>query len=162
MNAEEKRAILPSIGALTLLPEIVQSRQGISRSELAKRTGLSRVTISQRLAELFDASILVEQEDSTPTGGRPRRQIRLNKSAALIAAADMGETHLRVAITDLEPLILAQKIEPYDLAQPPAKTLARVVEIVEELIGTLGKGVEDLVGVGLSLRAPVNSTKARL
>ncbi|MEP1695158.1 MAG: ROK family protein [Paracoccaceae bacterium] len=148
--------ILPSIGALTLLPVIVHSRAGVSRSGLAGLTGLSRVTISQRLSELFEASIISEGEDETPTGGRPRRQIRLNKSAAVIAAADVGETHLHIAITDLEPIVLAEVSVPFELRQPPEETLTTIVSLVTDLIKELERDIQDVVGLGLSLRAPVN------
>lgn len=156
MTSNDRRPILPSIGALTLLPDIVHAPNGVSRSELAEMTGLSRVTISQRLAELFEASIIVEGEDETPTGGRPRRQIRLNKSAAFIAAADVGETHLHIAITDLEPKVIAENRVPFDITDPPQDTLTTIVSHIEALIDGLGRNIVDVVGLGLSLRAPVN------
>ena len=109
MTVRFRRPILPSAGALELLPRIVSARQPLSRGWLVEITGLSRVTIGQRLGELFETSIIRESDSTLSTGGRPKRQIELNNEAGLIAAADVGETHLHVGITDLAARVLADK-----------------------------------------------------
>ena len=109
MTLRFRRPILPSAGALELLPRIVSARQPLSRGWLVEITGLSRVTIGQRLGELFETSIIRESDSTLSTGGRPKRQIELNNEAGLIAAADVGETHLHVGITDLAARVLADK-----------------------------------------------------
>lgn len=151
-----KRPILPSLSALLLLPAIVMARHNLCRGDLVEITGLSRVTIGQRLGELFEAGIICEGEDMVASGGRPRRPIHLNNSAALIAAADIGETHLHIAITDLAPRVVAEATVPFDLNSPPEQTLSRIIAELLVLLDGLGRRVEDLVGCGLSLPTPVS------
>lgn len=156
MSPDTKRPLLPSMGALALLPRIVASRSGLSRGHLAEVTGLSRVTIGQRLSELFEAKIITEGDELMLSGGRPRRPIRLNNAAALIAAADVGETHLHIAITDLAPSVLIEETIPFDMNQSPQTTLTQIALAAARLIVTLNRRIQDLVGLGLSLPAPVN------
>jgi predicted NBD/HSP70 family sugar kinase len=156
MLSEARRPRLPSAAALELLPRIVSARRPISRGVLADATGLSRVTIGQRLNELFEASIIREGNNTLSSGGRPKRQIELNEQAGLIAAADVGETHLHVGITDLAANVLADKTIAFDLAQSPEATLSEIVEAVADLLASNSWGMLELIGIGLSLPAPVN------
>jgi predicted NBD/HSP70 family sugar kinase len=156
MAKDTKRPLLPSVGALALLPQIAAARSGLSRGHLAEVTGLSRVTVGQRLSELFEAAIITEGAELMLSGGRPRHPIRLNNAAALIAAADVGETHLHIAITDLAPTVLVEETIPFDLNQSPATTLTQIALTVTRLIAGLNRRMQDLVGLGLSLPAPVN------
>ncbi|GLS19475.1 sugar kinase [Labrys miyagiensis] len=118
--------------------------------------GLSRVTIGQRLGELFEASIIREGDGTLSSGGRPKRQIELNNEAGLIAAADVGETHLHVGIADLAANVLADKTIAFDLTQSPESTLSEIAEAVDSLLASNGRRVRELIGMGLSLPAPVN------
>lgn len=153
---DPKRPLLPSISALSLLPEIVNAPGPLCRGDLVELTGLSRVTVGQRLAELFEAGIICEGDEMVSSGGRPRRPILLNAAAALIGAADIGETHLHIAITDLGPQVLAEVTLPFQMTQGPEATLTAIAEGVRGLLAGLERRVRDLVGIGLSLPAPVN------
>jgi DNA primase len=128
----------------------------LSRGWLVEITGLSRVTIGQRLGELFETSIIRESDSTLSSGGRPKRQIELNNEAGLIAAADVGETHLHVGITDLAARVLADKTIAFDLRQSPEATLSEIVEAVDGLLASNGWCMRELIGIGLSLPAPVN------
>ena len=128
----------------------------MSRGWLVEITGLSRVTIGQRLGELFETSIIRESDSTLSSGGRPKRQIELNNEAGLIAAADVGETHLHVGITDLAARVLADKTIAFDLRQSPEATLSEIVEAVDGLLASNGWCMRELIGIGLSLPAPVN------
>lgn len=90
------------------------------------------------------------------SGGRPRRPILLNAAAALIGAADIGETHLHIAITDLGPRALAELTLPFEMQQGPEATLSAIATGLQALLAGLELDLCDLVGIGLSLPAPVN------
>lgn len=156
MSNDPKRPLLPSPGAVALLPQIAAARNGLSRGDLAELTGLSRVTVGQRLSELFEAAIITEGEDLMFSGGRPRRPILLNNALALIAAADVGETHLHIAITDLAPVVIIEETILFDMNQSPETTLTQIALTVTRLMVGLNRRMQDLVGLGLSLPAPVN------
>ncbi len=156
MSHDAKRPLLPSVGAMALLPQIAAARNGLSRGQLAEVTGLSRVTVGQRLSELFEAAIISEGDELMLSGGRPRRPIRLNNALALIAAADVGETHLHIAITDLAPAVITEETIPFDINQSPETTLTQIALTITRLVAGLNRRMQDLVGLGLSLPAPVN------
>src|SRR5881409_365595 len=73
----------------------------LSRGELARRTALSRATISSIVAELRDAAVVVESDRSTAGGrdarGRPAAVVRLDPTAGAALGIDFGKRHVRVA-----------------------------------------------------------------
>ncbi|HST39755.1 MAG TPA: winged helix-turn-helix domain-containing protein, partial [Conexibacter sp.] len=89
-----------SNGCGTLL-EILRHQPEASRTELAERTGLARSTVGQRL-ELLVAMGYVEEAGPRPsTGGRPAATVRFAAGGGVVLACDLGATHCRLAVTDL-------------------------------------------------------------
>src|SRR5687767_3022592 len=75
----------------------------VSRAEVARRTGLSRSTVSSLVAELQSAGLVVEAEGApreapSDQGGRPGVLIALDRSAGVAGGIDFGHRHLRVAV----------------------------------------------------------------
>ncbi|MBB3713056.1 putative NBD/HSP70 family sugar kinase [Limimaricola variabilis] len=128
----------------------------MSRSDLVDTTGLSRVTVGQRLNELFEHRLIVEAERTKSSGGRPTRPVTLNQDAGLIAVADLGETHVHFGLTDLDARLLIEDTTAFDIRQPPGETLDLISDGIGDLMSRLGGDGRRLAGLGLSLPAPVN------
>jgi DNA-binding MarR family transcriptional regulator len=93
--------------------------EGVSGSELARRTGVSGPAVSQLLAGLADAGLLERREFA---GDRRRQTLAL--SAAGRAALESAQSALR---EHLEALLTA-------LPHPEADALARALPAVEALL----------------------------
>ena len=89
---------------------LILSGQARSRADLARISGLSRATVAQRLGVLFAAGLFQEADERQPSGGRPARVLKLNEGFGVVLAADIGESHTRVAATDLGPDVLAERL----------------------------------------------------
>ena len=108
-----------SLDALvSILDEIRQARSR-SRAELVTRTGLSRGVVAQRVAELIELGLVVDDELGPSTGGRPPRQMSFRADAGHVLVADLGATSIDVAVTDLDGRILGHRDEPADIAPAP-------------------------------------------
>src|SRR3954471_14114055 len=74
----------------------------VARAELARRTGLSRSTISPVVADLVAAGIAAEGGTSAPDGvGRPGVPVTLNAAAGAAVGIDVGAPAGRVVVADL-------------------------------------------------------------
>ena len=77
----------------------------ISRAEIARRTGLSRSTVSSLVTELQTDGLVVEREETAAAhgehGGRPPILLSFDASAGAALGIDFGHSHLRVAVSDL-------------------------------------------------------------
>ncbi|CAM5763284.1 sugar kinase [Labrys miyagiensis] len=141
---------------------LIATGRARSRSALMEASGLSRSTVTERLAALFDAGLIEEAPDALPSGGRPARVIRLNNSFGVVLSADVGESHVRLAVTDLEPRILAEAVGSVDIRRGPAPVLGWIVEQFGLLLKRIGRRPENVVGIGVGLPAPVDHGAGRV
>lgn len=137
-------------------------REGqLSRADIARETGLTRVTISDLVADLIGEKLVIEighREDVRP--GKPATLLDLDRDAFQIIGVDLSEyATFRGAILDLDGKILGRAELP--LAGSTGENAeAKVVALVETLvamatrpilgIGVGSPGVVDLAGVVLT------------
>ena len=141
---------------------LVATGRAKSRSELLETLGWSRATVTQRLAFLLSSGLLEEAAETLPSGGRPSRILRMNVGFGVVLAADVGERSLRLAVTDLLPRVLAETTLDMDVGRGPAAVLAAIAQAFDTLLDGVGRGPEEVVGIGLSLPAPVDFAAGRV
>ncbi|MDH0616257.1 MULTISPECIES: ROK family transcriptional regulator [unclassified Agrobacterium] len=161
-TAREWQGDLNAIKTSAALLSLVGSGRARSRSALTELSGLSRATVHQKLAGLIDAGLIRETEETLPSGGRPTRALDLNRDFAVVLCADIGEQHIRVAVTDLQPRILAEISETFDILLGPAVVLSWIEEQFEALLSRIGKTTGDVLGIGIGLPAPVDYANGRV
>jgi predicted NBD/HSP70 family sugar kinase len=147
-------------GAGTLLQYL---RDGVprTRSELAAVTGLGRSTIAQRVDALMASSLVGAAGEATSSGGRPPTQFAFNPSARVILAADVGATHVRLAVTDLAANVLASELVDLDIALGPEAVLRWLLDHGRTLLTKADRSVDDVAGVGIGLPGPVEHATGR-
>ena len=97
---------------------LIRHGRATTRGDVLEATGLSRVTISQRLDALLAAGMIVEGEHSEATGGRRRRSLAFNTSQSHVLVAAIDTTHTRIAVTDLGGAVLVE--DSIDVGSAPA------------------------------------------
>jgi predicted NBD/HSP70 family sugar kinase/biotin operon repressor len=133
-----------------------------SRAEIARRTQLSRSTVSSIVADLQREGLVVQRDSngrSTPAaGGRPPTLISLDRSAGLAVGIDFGKRHLTVAVADLSHTLLAEESRemPGDYGADEGMTVA--AELADDVLGGAGVARDRVLGVGMGLPGPVHRT----
>ncbi|BCY06546.1 ROK family transcriptional regulator [Actinoplanes sp. L3-i22] len=86
----------------------------ISRADLAKRTGMARMTITGLVAELIEAGLLAETDAAADGSrpGRPARLLTLGERAGVVVGAVVGGDGIRIAVADLSGRILDERLHP--------------------------------------------------
>eukprot|EP01133_Synstelium_polycarpum_P029563 gene29563-36248_t len=159
VNDTEDRPSLINSGALLSL---IAAGTATSRSTLLDASGLSRVTVTQRLNALIDSGLVRETSDTLPSGGRPTRVLKINEHAGFLLVANIGETYIHLATMNLEPAIIAQSTIPFSAADGPASTLEQVSREFEKLAAGAHTNHRTLFGVSLSLPTPVDFKRGRI
>lgn len=131
-------AILPSHGRehnLSLILQTLSDQGEMSRADLARATGLTRVTISELVAELINRSHVIEtgqQEGKRP--GKPSTLLDLNRPGLRIIGVDLsGVVPFRAAIMDLDGAILQSFSSPKRDATREA-AVAQLLELIDTAI----------------------------
>jgi predicted NBD/HSP70 family sugar kinase len=132
-----------------------------SRADIARQTGLTRVTVSALVAELIADGLVVElgqREESRP--GKPATLLDLDRDAFVIVGLDLSEhTRFTGALLDLDGTIGTRaevELAGSTGAEAVEKVIALAAELVEAAavpvlgIGVGSPGVVDLDGVVLS------------
>jgi predicted NBD/HSP70 family sugar kinase len=150
---------VPGVSAMTRsLSEILQliaEGRACTRTEIARVTGLARSTVTQRVNALLTRDLVVEDVIGEPSGGRPPVGLRLNPRAGLLLAADIGATHLRVAVADLSAKVITEHASATSIADGPDVVLPRVIAIMSDLVEECGMSTADVRGIGVGVPGPV-------
>ena len=141
---------------------MIAERRSLSRAALVEASGLARATVTHRLSALFRAGLIDEAPETLPSGGRPSRVIRLNRNFAVILAADVGESHIRMAVLDLSPQILAESVGEFDMRRGPAASLDWIAGQFEQLLAKVDRTPAEVLGIGLGMPAPVDFAGGRV
>ena len=134
----------------------------ISRAEIARRTGLSRSTVSSLVSELQSDGLVVEREEPGAAhgeqGGRPPILLAFDASAGAALGIDFGHSHVRVAVSDLSSNILAERAAPMDIDHEAHEGLDVALELIGEALDEAGVERSRVIGAGLGLPGPVDQT----
>ncbi|MEA5116113.1 MAG: ROK family transcriptional regulator [Propionicimonas sp.] len=133
-----------------------------TRSDLMRATGLSRSTVTERLDALFEAGLVKEADQRQPSGGRPSKRIVVNEEGHLVLAADLGEDHSRLVVTDLAGHVLGERVGAIAVGGGPSPLLSWIAEQARELVAELGRTAADLLGLGLAVPAPVDFARGQV
>jgi predicted NBD/HSP70 family sugar kinase len=131
----------------------------ISRAEIARRTGLSRSTVSSLVSDLQADGLVIERAEPGAAhgtqGGRPPILLSFDSSAGAAVGIDFGHSHLRVAISDLSSRILAERAVPLDTDHAAEQGLDAAADLVEDLLAEAGVDDGQVIGAGMGLPGPI-------
>jgi len=134
----------------------------ISRAGIARRTGLSRSTVSSLVSELQSDGLVVEGAEPGAAhgehGGRPPILLSFDASAGVALGIDFGHSHVRVAVSDLSSSILAERAVPMDTDHAADEGLDVAVDLVDEVLAEAGIERSRVIGAGLGLPGPVDQS----
>jgi predicted NBD/HSP70 family sugar kinase len=154
LTAAGSRDLNSSTGAGRVL-SLIRDGEAVTRADLARRTGLARSTVAQRVEALLAHQLVYEAGGSASTGGRPPTVLAFNRGAGVVLVADLGATHSRLAVSDLAGTPLAERAFDTDVARAPELVLEWVRERFDELLSVVGRTHEEVRGIGIGVPAPV-------
>ncbi|MFC8441647.1 ROK family protein [Streptomyces griseoincarnatus] len=135
--------------------------EGISRLELAERTGLTPQAVSKITARLREEGLAAEAGRRASTGGKPRTVLRLVPEAGHAVGVHLDRDELRAVLADLDGTVVARRHAPLDLGAGAEAVLGRVASAVGEL-GAEAAGTRSLLGVGVALPGPLDHRRGVL
>lgn len=135
---------------------LVRSGRATTRTELGRLTGLSRTAVAARVGTLLAAGLLVEAEEGESSGGRPPVRLRFNRDAGVVLAAAVGRSRTQLAVCDLAGDELAAAEFDQETGVGPGELMPRVAEGLGRLVGQLGRPLDTVRAVGVSIPGTVD------
>ncbi|WP_399925674.1 ROK family protein [Streptomyces kanamyceticus] len=142
---------------------------GISRLELAERTGLTPQAVSKITARLRAEGLATEAGRRASTGGKPRTVLRLVPEAGHAVGLHLDRDELRAVLVDLTGAVVAERRAPLDFGAGARAVVESAAGEVRALLadgevrglttrGTSGEAgaVPGPGGVGVALPGPLD------
>lgn len=137
-----------------LVVETVKRYGGLTQVELAEATGLSQATVSTIVRELLAAGVV--DTATTTRSGRRAQMVTLARRVGLAAGVQIGHRHLRLVLGDFSHQVIAEQTLPLPADHRVDTSLDRVALLVVDLVERVGASLDDVVGLGVGLPAPVD------
>ena len=141
--------------------QLIRNGHATTRGEVLDVTGLSRMTVAQRVDALMASRLVIEGPPGGATGGRRPRSLQFNSEYARALTAAVDTTHARVAITDLAGTILDSEQIDVDVAAGPEDTLEAVATAAKDLLTRADGGAPPLAAMGISVPGPIDPDSGR-
>jgi predicted NBD/HSP70 family sugar kinase len=159
----ERSGSLGSLRALnrSRVVEALRELGVASRADIARRTGLSRSTVSSLVGELQKSGVIAERAEGEGTGaagksGRPPNLIALDPSNGVAIGIDLGKRHVAVAASDLSHTVLAERRREMPDDYDTGSGFDVAEELVDAVLGDAGVESDNVIGAGLGVPAPIH------
>ncbi len=141
------------------LYSLIKEREDITRGEIRHLTGLSRTAVTSRVDALVARGLVIEREQTSPTGGRPAALLSFNADAGIVLSAAIGRSRTRLAVCNLAGDILASADIDQAPGLRPDDLMPDIVKRLDGLIDDADRRHLPIYGVGLSLPGPVDQQR---
>ncbi len=132
----------------------------ISRADIARRTGLSRSTVSSLVSELQADGLVVERPEPAAAhgdqGGRPPILLSFDSRAGVSVGIDFDHHCVRVAVADLSSRILAERELALETDHHAHEGLDAAAELVQAVLADAQVERSRVIGAGLALPGPIH------
>lgn len=152
-------ANLPALGGFNqavLLDLVRREPEGLSRVELAERSGLASQTVSNVVRRLLELGLLREDGLRRNGPGKPRTILRLDTASRIAVGVHLDPTVITTALVGLDGHRIAARVERTPSAAEPERVVAGIVAGIEQLVERAGVPVERILGVGIAAPGPID------
>jgi len=132
---------------------LVRYEGPISRIELAKKTGISKVAVSEIIRRLDDAGFILEigKGTSTKRGGKRPTMIKINPENGYVFGIEIHLKRATIALADLESKIICREIVRYSKNTTAEKGLTMIFEIMDQMLEENNIEFTQLVSIGIGI-----------
>lgn len=141
--------------------QLIRSGKATTRGALLAETGLSRVTVAQRIDTLREAGLIRPDGTAGATGGRRATTFVFDPDAVIVVAS-LDLVSGRLAISDAHGELLASTGLDARVSDGPTATLAATTSAMRDLLRESGIAQSRVVGLGLSVPGPIDPVSQRL
>ena len=150
---------LPAVGnynQVVILEAIRRAAGGISRVEVAERTGLSAQTATNVCRRLIMDGLIHETGTRISGVGKPRRILELRADGRFAVGIHLDPSVLTVVLLDLSGTVVADRSVPTAADDPVNEIVDRIVSAVEGIIEESGVARERILGAGTAAPGPID------
>lgn len=149
---------------LLLVLNCIREHGPLPRVAIARRTGLSRPTVSSLMEILLRERLVREGEllNSSAAGGRRAVEVHFNASAGYVVGVDVGRTHLTLLLANLAAEIQARHSEPFDSSRGAEACMPLLTEHLRAFVEAADTRWDQILGIGAGVPGPIDGSRRQL
>ncbi|RIV23082.1 ROK family transcriptional regulator [Alicyclobacillaceae bacterium I2511] len=136
---------------LSIVLNVLRFQGTVSRTQIAKLTGLNKATISSLVDELITKQLVIEVGRAPSQVGRRPILLLFNANAGFALGIDLEVDFVRVVATDLSGQIVQTQECSLTHPEHPQSVLGQLVEQIQTLVGQLPPTPFGVVGIGVGV-----------
>lgn len=142
------------------LMRLVTTHGGLTQSQLAQLSGLSKATVSNLVRGLIDDGKVVVED--TVHGGRRAKLVRTARQQGVTIGLDIVENYVGLAVVSADHTEMCAVQVEVDSDESAAQVKERCTDKLRQLFQQLGRTKSDILGIGLGLPAPIDARSNRV
>ena len=153
---------LPAIGGFNqsvVLDLIRRTPGGLSRVEIAEKTGLAPQTVSNASRRLIEDGLIIEGGKQITGPGKPRVILQLDPLSRYAVGVHLDPTVITYVLLDLRANIVAHEQARTPKVTGPNDVLKVISATIDALVERAGISREKLLGIGIAAPGPIDSAR---
>jgi N-acetylglucosamine repressor len=123
----------------------------ISRSELARASGLNPATVTHIVRELIDQGLVEEAGTKSMPRGRPMTMLRLRPDRGCVVAVSLSRQSVLVVLTDLNMQeTVGDRRQKICLAQPVGEITQTIAALINSVLAEHPAEARKIIGAGIN------------
>jgi predicted NBD/HSP70 family sugar kinase len=166
MNELIGRPATNEIESINIVTDELRAHGRLSSSDIARRTGLAKSTVSAAVARLKDEGIVIDAPQGPPRHrvgqGRPATLLSLNPEVGACIGLMMEPNELHAILADVSHNVLASASRVLGLDYSVSDGVQAANDLVGELCAKTSFQRSRIVGVGVAASGPVHPGTSRI
>ena len=138
---------------------LIAARGPLSRTELARQSGLPAATITRIVGDFVSAGLVSELASEESSGGRRPILLSVNPVAGHVVGLKLREDGMTVAVCDLSCTVIHHCEAAFPAGAAPFQAVEVIAAAVERCIGEAGIARTSVIGVGVGLSGLIDSAR---
>lgn len=154
-------SLVKSINKSNIL-KLIREDAPISRAALAKKTKLTRATVSALVEELITDHLVIEIGVGQSSGGRKPMLLEMNRHAGYVFGIDLRATEIVFIATNLDGESIDKVVFRYEDERDELRTLQQVIKIIQLEVSKLPESPLGLRGIGIGIHGFIEHPTQRI
>jgi predicted NBD/HSP70 family sugar kinase len=141
---------------------LIRSAGPISRAELARRSHLSRSTVSSIINELITVDLVREVGIGNSQGGRRPIMLEFNYQSSFAVGIELATDAMTALVCDLQGCVLHRSSSTFQLTEGPLVCTNLLAQTLRAALHTANIQPSQVIGVGVGVPGPLSVSTGQL
>lgn len=142
--------------------KLIFEEEPISRTEIAKITGLTSSSITNIVNRFKKDEYVKESSLGNSSGGRKPINLVMNPTVKFIIGIELNAGNMIGLVTNFRAQKIKKKVIPTNLNEGKEKVISRMVELINDLIRDANISKDKILGIGIAAPGPYDHNKGIL